>query len=325
MKQTYLIAAFFTILLLALPICGFSPDLINPDTYFYISIANGYLFNGALEIRDAFTVGPILPLFIATVKYFLLLFLKSSPELNVILVKSLSIFCYVSIACLSLKILERRTGVTGSYLLMLILIPLLSIYIGMDTISLNGELFSIPFLLLLFLLLDDGATKLKESFCLILAIFILYIKLQSLIIILLILGRANLPSKKLLNLKLLLLFSLLVGVVEFILFQFEIGYVWNSKDLFFYILNNPNSSSGVVPNGNVYLQYLFQLENNALWMIVRGLKNMPFLIIIPVLYLMRFVYKTYSISNLNYDAIFYLLVIFLTVIIPTRNFSHYLL
>jgi hypothetical protein len=80
----YLLTIGICTFLLGTKIFLLHPNHINPDPYAYVAIANYYLYTPSPQLRDAYTVGPVIPGLFFLIKKISISFLgySFSNELN---------------------------------------------------------------------------------------------------------------------------------------------------------------------------------------------------------------------------------------------------
>jgi hypothetical protein len=282
----------------------FPPGSFNPDTYQHIAVAN-YLVNNHFFLRDVHTVGPVIPLLIASIKYFLGLFSPWHPFFDEIIVKSLSLFCFFIIGLALFRSLKDSRLSTFNSLISLF--AFFSIFpTQMDVISLNGEIMSVAAMSLI-LFLRNKTFVYKYVFFASLLVLSLYIKIQSILLIFLIL---LLFINDHIFLRKLLCASLIIFLgCELIFINFDIGLCANFMKYISYI-DQGNQS---LTEGNFI--DIFR------WEIYYGNYFFPFFIFI---FIVAF-FDIKSFIKRNENIFLWLVFTLLTIAIPHRKFDHYIL
>lgn len=300
-------ALFFLIIVsytIGLDILFFPPGSFNPDTYSHIAVAN-YMVSNHFSLRDVHTVGPVIPLLIASIKYFLSLFSSWHIYYDEIIVKCLSFFCFFVISLTLFSNLKDSRFSTFSALI--VLFVFLSIFpTQMDVISLNGEIMSVSVISLI-LFFRNKNFEYKHVFFAFLLLICLYIKIQSILLIFLIL---LLFINDLIFLR-KLIYSLLIIFIgcELILINFDIGLYANFMKYISYINTGHNTPS----EGN--------LIDVFRWEVYYGNYFYPFFIFI---FIVAF-FDIKSFKKTNENIFLWLTITLLTIAIPHRKFDHYIL
>jgi len=282
----------------------FPPGSFNPDNYAHIATAN-YIVNNHFSLRDVGTVGPVIPLLIASIKYFITLFSPWHIYYDEIIVKCLSFFCFFIISlALFVNLKDSRFSTFNA---LIILFVFLSIFpTQMDVISLNGEIMSVSVMSLI-LFFRNKNFEYKHVFFAFLLLICLYIKIQSILLIFLIL---LLFINDLIFLR-KLIYSLLIIFIgcELILTNFDIGLYANFMKYISYINVGHNTPS----EGN--LIDIFK------WEVYYGNYFYPFFIFI---FIVAF-FDIKSFKKTNENIFLWLAITLLTIAIPHRKFDHYIL
>ena len=185
------IYSYFGLLLLAVflvgwPVLHLNPVDINSDVFQYLSIANYYLYADHPHIRDAFTVGPVIPLLLFCLKYLALLLTSWTPQVDITLICFLTYVCY-SVIALSLLFISKQLALPSSIGFFLGALLLFLLPFDSEALSPNGELVSSTFICLA-LVSYFGAKEFTWVRLLSIGIFLLaafFTKVQSIPILLL--------------------------------------------------------------------------------------------------------------------------------------------
>jgi hypothetical protein len=233
---------FLCLLLIGFPLLWMSPEHINQDPYFYLSIANYYLHDPTPVIKDAFTVGPVIPIILAAIKFVMSHLVQWNPDYDVLLVKFLTLSCYVVIATFSYKIIRHESGKWASLLSILLILCLLPA--KMDAFSLNAELVCVAMLAVLHSSLQSTrVSSIRLILLAVLSTVIICTKMQAIPLLCLIVV-SEAPTRR----DLLLLILCITGtalVAELILYVQGIGILRNLSKLVKYI--NPDQAISAMP------------------------------------------------------------------------------
>jgi hypothetical protein len=317
LSETSFYAAILLIVFFALApeFFALAPGSINPDTYLYISFANYYIFESPVKVLDAYTVGPVIPLVITAVKFVLMDYIEWDANADILLVKSLAIFCYMSIFLFSAIIMKKT--LPSAVALHFILLSLLLLPISMDTVSLNGELVSVVLLLLLVLTFRIKSFVLWVFAVSFVSFLVLNTKVQSIIFLglLLIWGSYN---KRIFEKYRFALVIFTVLSFDLILYLFDLGIVFRFSDMLGYSgLNNTQNSNVVEQFLSVATHYLAGVG----WAIDTSFHIAP-LIVFIVCYSI-FKPKLDDDSPLIESPLLWFFVLLITMITPGKYFQHY--
>jgi hypothetical protein len=152
------------------------PNHINPDPYGYLAIANYYLYTSSPHLKDAFTVGPVIPGLFFIIK----LFFNSFLEYNISDVKILKFFVftnYLFIFFLAYRFQKSELNNLKSFLFICLFFGFMKI--DSDTLSFNAELFGVFLILLIMNIgLVNFKIYLKAFLISLISVIALYTKVQ---------------------------------------------------------------------------------------------------------------------------------------------------
>lgn len=229
----WLLACIAIILMVGWPLMWMKPVTMNQDSFMYLSVANHYLYDTTRELRDAYTVGPVIPLILAGTKAVILYFVDWHPDVDIAILKAFTLLAYGVIAVGMFRLTLPST--TGLKAALAVIASLAFLVIGPDAFSLNGELVAVALLILLMLeLRSPRSDKLADFKVLLLCVLIIYTKIQA--IPLLALTLVSHASER--DDKWSFVFRLALGVilVEMVLFFAGVGVLKNSLNMLNYIL-----------------------------------------------------------------------------------------
>lgn len=302
----YIASILIAIYILFPRIFSFDINFLNPDTFAYIAISNFYFYSDNLIVRDAFTVGPVIPLYLFFIKLVISKFFVWKGYYDILIVNATSLTCYVIFVICIMRV-NSKLKIPQIFSIAYITFVLYFLPISTDTVSLNGELVASTFLILLFLLVriknDSIFYILKISF---LAILCIYTKLQSILILLFILNYGiNSFRTKISIIFIIIIFDLL-------LFNFNLGVTYNFSNMINYIQMQPHNKFSI--------EHILLKIDHINFVVVESYK---LFVVMPFLSLAIIFSKNY---NKWYRAPWFLLFItLLTIYIPGRNFQHYFL
>jgi hypothetical protein len=149
----YLLIIGICTFLLGIKIFLLHPNHINPDPYAFIAIANSYLYTPSPQLKDAYTVGPVIPaLFFIIKKAFITTVGFGFSDVK--LFKIFTFINYTFICLLAYRFQKSKIGNYKSILFICLLFGLMKI--ETDTLSINAELFGV---FLILLIMNIGQTK----------------------------------------------------------------------------------------------------------------------------------------------------------------------
>jgi hypothetical protein len=314
--------AYFFLLLLAIPLVGWpvlhlNPVDINSDVFQYLSIANYYLYADHTHIRDAFTVGPVIPILLFSLKYVALHLTSWDSQFDITLVCLLTYLCYSAIV-LSLLFICRRLALPSSVGFFLGAVFLFFLPWDSEALSPNGELVSSTFICLA-LVSYLGAKEFSWVRLLSIGLFLLaafFTKIQSLPILLLCLYCFVMPAQS--KWRLIFLCVILGSAIEAILFYNEGGVLFHLQGLTQY-------TSG--RTSNIY-GYLKQIPSRLAWVINGPVQLFPMLlwIVLSQVFLRVTQRSGNTISSFRFSTfwLWYGVCLF-TAFMPNNFFPHYFL
>jgi len=315
----FLVLISVCLLLVGIPVLSQSANIINLDAWGYMAVAKYYLTDPSPRLRDAYTVGPLILLIITTSKFILLKLFEWSHLADVLLLKGLAIACYVSIV-VSAGIYLRRYASPGIVVVFLILFMGLPSW-EMDNMTLNGELMSLAWLtiLLAYLYKDDGSPSVY--LVALLTLLVIYTKIQSIILLAILLVGFYKDRNDLLK-ALAVVFSGFILVEAILLFN-GIGLLRNVSNMFAYAAN-PIMEKGAQATS---FSLFDSLVNNRFfvnfsWAVEKLQRFVPLFGFVFIYYLLT--------SHKNGKKVFqdwrvWVLALFLTILIPGRQYEHYTL
>ncbi|CAB4813608.1 unannotated protein [freshwater metagenome] len=315
---------YLFLLLLAIPIVGLpllrlNPVDINSDVFQYVSLANYYLYFDHPQIRDAFTVGPVIPILLFCLKWLALQWFSWSAQLDITLVCLVSYLSYSAIV-MSLLFISRKLGIPTVIGVLLGCLFLFFLPWDSEALSPNGELVSSAFICL-GLACYFGASAFTYKRLTTIALLILvafFTKVQSLPILILCIYCFAMPAKS--KGQLITLCLLIGAIIEAILF-------YNGSGLLYHFQGLANYTAGQSTGA---LTYLKQIPVRLAWIANGTVQFFPLLlwIVLTQFFLGIRNTSTPSISpNLFRFSTFWLWygVCFVTVFLPNRFFPHYFL
>lgn len=311
-----LIVCFF---LVGIPLIWAHPIYINPDSYLYISIADYYLFSNSSDIRDAFTVGPLIPAILATVKFAAMKFATWGPDENIVLLKSLAFLCYVVIFASAYKLIIEFIDEKKTFTALLFLFSLLPII--MDTLSLNGELVSVAMISVLMVLFGNRDNNIAwHASISFLSILIIYTKLQAVPILLLLILAESRNKNEFIKMSCYIFSGFLIA--EIFLYANGSGVIRNLALLYNYVSQETLPLSGPeVGSGNMYAaikKHFIHID----WIVKNLLFAFPILFFI--IFALAFENKKNT-SNFFSNWKVWICVTFFAIALPQRQFEHYLI
>ena len=314
--------AYFFLLILAIPLVGWpvlhlNPIDINSDVFQYLSIANYYLYADYPHVRDAFTVGPVIPVLLFFFKFLALHLTSWTPQLDIALVCLLTYFCYSSIA-LSLLFICRRLELPSSIGLFLSAVFLFLLPWDSEALSPNGELVSSTFICLA-LVTYFGAKEFSWGRLLSIDIFLLaafFTKIQSLPILLLCLYCFVMPTQS--KIRLIVLSMILGSAIEAMLFFHKGGLLFHLHGLAQYTYGETSNS----------YDYFKQIPTRLAWVVNGSLQIFPMLIwiVLSQIFMNGKQHSLNNISSFRFTTfwLWYSVCLF-TAFMPNNFFPHYFL
>lgn len=308
------------LILIGVPLLLYPGNRINADSYQYLSIANYYLMDPSPVLRDAYTVGPVIPILIAISKYALSMLFEWSSNADVFLLKGLALLCYLTIVISAGAYLKKTVPA-------LVVFVFLILFMGLpewetNSLSLNGELVSVAWLVLLLTYLKRSNGSPHVLIVTLLAVLVMYTKIQSVILLSLLLVSFYYGRKE----KWLSLIVVLVGciiLVESVLYANGTGLLHRASDLLFYIRHPVSAeSTRVESHGIIYSLAHVRFIYNLPWAMVQGQTYVP---------LFGFIITYFILANpstkggLLNDWRVWLLALLITILTPGRTFAHYVL
>ena len=295
------------------------PNHINGDTFYYVSIANYYLYAPVVHIRDAFTVGPIIPAVIAATKFVALKFVRWSPDVDIAVLKALSFSCYVVMVLSAYRLVVHHVDRKKTTIVLFFLFGLLGCVT--DTLSLNGELVAVATLsVLMVVLLQQQRSPLRYLAIAILSTIVIYTKIQAGPLLFLLLASESNSRKELATI--MLYTGSVTLCAEAFLYLNGVGLVKSFMYMYVYL-----SKGGVVESVSIdahlslysrCLKYLEDLD----WQLKKAIVDFSFIFILVGLLLFG---KVGPRKNLLSDWKVWLGVSVFTVVAPGRHFEHYLM
>ena len=318
-KQSLFVVAvsILCLTLIGIPLLYLPAVSINPDTYQYLSIANYYLMDPAPTLRDAYTVGPVIPVLIAILKYILSWFIAWNRHVDVFMLKGMALICYLVIVISTGIHLKKSLPpiVVLTFLLLLMGLPDWEC----DSLSLNGELLSVGLMALLLTHLGRSDREPNIIIVCFLAVLVIYTKLQSALLLFLLLASYYYPKKERWT-ALLILFGSFI-VIDLVLYANGTGVFRRVTDLLMYV-NRTNPSPGMLTNnqGTFHEVGLSRYIVNLQWSVMWVQKFAP---------LFGFMVGYFVLTNQNRsggiltDWRVWLFVLFVTIMTPGRQYGHY--
>jgi len=314
-------AALLTLcfLLTGISLIWMDPNHINGDTLNYLAIANYYLYSPVVHVRDAFTVGPVIPALIAATKFVALKFVPWSPDVDIAVLKGLSFFCYVAMTLSAFRVMTRHIERKQAFLALFCLFGILGCV--KDTLSLNGEMVASAALSVLMVVLQQQhRSPLRYVAAALLSIFVIYTKIQAIpLLFLLLVSESN--SRRELAIILLYVFSATI-IAEAFLYLNGVGLV--NSFIYMYVYLSSGSVAGSISVGKSagFYSGLAKYFQNLTWLLERTTADFAFVYIILALLLLGRVAPR---KNLFSDWKVWLGVTIFTILAPGRDFEHYLM
>lgn len=291
---------------------------INQDPYLYLSIANYYFCDPDPHLRDAGTVGPVIPALIAAAKYALSPFITWTSNAEVYLLKGLAFCCYLAIVLSASTYL--RKSVTP-----VVVFTFLSLFMGLriwvnDNLSLNGELVSVALMMVILAQATKPASLANTALAAVLAVLTVYTKVQSVPLLILLLLSCHWEKQE--RLPLIVMLALMFVLAELVFYSKGIGLIRSVQLSLFYV-RHPELQENIQQNSHGLLAIL--LDN-------RYIRNLPWtaysiLCFSPLFFVVLFyiVRATDKPAVPWKDSRLWLLVLILTILTPGRRFYHYVL
>jgi hypothetical protein len=309
------------LILVGVPLLYFPANNISPDTFQYLSIANYYLMDPSPALRDAYTVGPVIPILIAIFKFALSLLFEWNRVADVFLLKGLSLLFYLIIVIGAGAYLKTTVPALVVYVFLLLFMGLPAW--ETNTVSLNGELVSVAWLVLLLTYLKQSNRPPNVFIVTLLAVLAIYTKIQSVPLLSLLLVSFYYGKKE----KWLLLIVLVGCIIlaESVLYANGIGLLHRAGDLLSY-MNHPASTQSIhgESHGIIYSLAHIRYIKNLPWA-VRSVQNcVPLFGLIIVYFLLA---NPGTTGGLLKDWRLWLLALFITIETPgyTMYWEHYVL
>ena len=316
------------LLLIGIPLCWHSANDMNPDTYQYMAMANYYLQDPSPVIRDVMTVGPVIPLVIAGVNYLFLKLSFSSPAIDIFSVKTIVLCCYFSLFMFSYKVLIRSCSERIAFFVLYFLMIFLPI--EWDTMSLNGEMICVALLVPLIYFVDsDSRNMLREIVLAVLPAFIIYTKIQSAPLVLLILMYGFVNDK--LSCRIIAGIFFVTLILELVLYVNGIGVLKNIYLYYNYVV--PWHAEAVKPGSHGFLSYGYQALGKLYYLIKGRFDHinwvfaeitryfLVFVVVITLLLLDGCKKRESILSN----WVLWLVVTLFIIWLPGRGYSHYVM
>jgi hypothetical protein len=309
------------LLLVGIPLLWMLPEYINPDTYIYLSTANYYLLDPSPTIKDAFTVGPVIPIVLAAIKYSISFFVPWSPDYDFLLVKLLVFISYFIIAIYSYKII--RSDCSEQISLIILLLILCLIPTRTDMLSLNGELACVAMLSVLhYSLQNNNIRAVKFILLATLSAVIIGTKIQAIPLLFLII------FSEVRNGRDLMLFVLSVAVaaasLEITLYLNGTGIFKNIPALLKYV-NHANAATAV-PGRYGYISVLYQFCSDRFphlrWVLDNIFRHFPVYYIMVTLLVITVGKQNWR--QVSIWILWFCLTVF-TIWLPGYEFEHYVL
>jgi len=307
------------LLLAGIPILSQSANTINLDAWGYMSVAKYYLTDPSPNLRDAYTVGPLILLIITVSKFVLLRVFEWSHLADVLLLKGLAIASYVCIV-VSAGVYLRRFASPGIVVVFIMLLMGLPSW-EMDNMTFNGELLSLVWMTILMAYIYREDDSPNVYWVALLTLLVIYTKIQSIILLLLLLVSfyADRGDKR-------KAFMALVGgfiLVEALLLLNGIGLLRNVGNMFSYAAS-PNIEKGVQTTSFGFYDALVnnRFLVNFSWAIKKLQVFSPLFGVIFIYYLLT---NPKSERGLLQEWRIWIIALFLTILIPGRQYDHYTL
>lgn len=317
--KIYIQALIACLFLVGIPLIWLSPDEINPDSHQYISIADYYLYSSNTDIRDALTVGPVIPAILAIIKFSIIKFATWGPDANIVLLKALAFICYVVIFASAYKLIaefidERKTSIALIFLLVFLTMR-------MDSLSLNGELASVAMISVLMVLFRKNDKNLSNLLSIsIFSVLVIYTKLQAAPILLLLILSESRSKTEFIKTSCYIVGALLIA--ETFLYANGAGIIRNLASLYNYVSQEAPSPANTLPGAghayNIIKEYSYHIE----WILQNLALNFPLLFF--VIFALAFENKK---PNSNYFSSWkiWICVTIFVIALPHRRFEHYLI
>lgn len=313
----YLALLVLSACMVALPALRIHPVNINTDVFQYLSLANYYLYFDAPQVRDAFTVGPVIPALLFCLKWFALKWFSWSAQLDITLVCLVSFLSYSAIA-ISLLLISQKRGIPAVIGVLLACLFLFFLPWDSEALSPNGELVSSAFICVALACYFGASTftykRLTAIALLILAAF--FTKVQSLPILVLCIYCFGMPTKS--KGQLIALCLLIGAIIEGFLYTHGGGLIYHFTELAGY---TAGQSMGKI-------EYTKQIFSRLAWIADGTVRFFPMLLWIALTQLFLGIAKpAASHANAFRFSLFWAWygICFLTAFLPNRFFPHYFL
>jgi hypothetical protein len=313
----YLALLVLSACMVALPTLRINPVNINSDVFQYLSLANYYLYFDATQVRDAFTVGPVIPALLFCLKWFALKWFSWSAQLDITLICLVSYLSYSAIV-MSLLFISQKRGVPTVIGVLLATLFLFFLPWDSEALSPNGELVSSAFICTALACYFGASTftykRLIAIALLLLAAF--FTKVQSLPILFLCIYCFGMPAK---SKGQLIAIGLLIGaIIEGFLYTHGGGLIYHFGELASY---TSGQSMGK-------MEYAKQVFSRLAWIVDGTVRFFPLLLWIALAQLFLGVNKQHSSNPTSFRfSLFWVWygICFLTAFLPNRFFPHYFL
>jgi len=311
----YLLIIGICAFLLGTKIFLFPPSYINPDPYGYIAIANYYLYLPFSDLRDAFTVGPVIPGLFFLIKKLSFSFFGDSFS-DVKFLKFFAFIIYLFIWLLAYKFQKSQLGNLKSLLFVCLFFGFMKIH--PDTLSFNAELFGV-FLILLIMTIGkiNSQDYLKTFFISFISVIALYTKVQ--LIPLVFLAALSATKIRFERIRVIIFFIFIFLIAELFLYSNGIGFLKSINPLLSYIIVGFSPVSIESPEFSFVLQNEI---NHLVWCVTNLFLFFPIVGFIVTSLLLN---KPKIKNDFSSNWLIWLFVTVSTVFIPHKHFEHYLI
>lgn len=298
---------------------------INVDTYQYLSIANYYLLDPAPVLRDVYTVGPVIPVLIAVFKYALSLVVPWNKEADVLLLKGMALLCYVTIG-ISGGVYLRKTLppiLVIVFLMLLMGLPDWGLnysphnYVFKDGLSLNGELVSVALMTILLAYLNKSNAAPNIVIVFLLTALVLYVKVQSVILLFLLLISCYYNKNERWSVALLLFAGLVI--VDLVLYAYGTGLIHRAPALYAYTSHSGDSPGIVYTVAHVAYSGI----RNLVWAVTTIEEISPLFVFIVVYLIFTDNNNQDKTGSMFTDWKLWLFALLVTILTPGYQFGHY--
>jgi hypothetical protein len=311
----YYFVSLACVMLLGLPMWYTPSGAINPDSYLYIGIANYYLSDPTPHLRDAFTVGPVIPIILWAFKKIALLFFQPGLNLDVGVLKFTAFLCHLVIVNFGGAYLRKFAGakVVGIFLIFY----MMTSELNFEFLSLNGELLCVAWMSIIMAWFANGKPGKHYVVPGIFSALTIYTKIQAFPVLgMLLLTHVGIKKE---NLRAWIAISVPILLAEILLFENGLGLIRHISGYLSYVNIAPGAMKGSVSRWYLAIVFMY-------WAFYRTLSMFPAIIFPILLLLLSTSYgKQTSGYQLKFSWVLWLFITLLVMVVPFHLHGHYAL